>query len=72
MFNQKLAYVRGFLEAVDRLDDYLGKNLPFLLTTTTADQYYDEGSAGRCQAYDPFNRIGDGVLVGENHRYTIQ
>ena len=72
LYQQKLAYVRGFLEAVGRLEVWEGRNLGFLTTTVDANQYYDEGSAGRCAAYDPFNRFGDAVLVGANHRYTIQ
>eukprot|EP00966_Prymnesium_polylepis_P290417 6708415-Prymnesium_polylepis.1 len=72
LYQQKLSYVRVFLQAVGRLEDYKKKNLDFLETTETADQFYDEGSAGRCKAYDPFNRMGDSVLVGPNHRYTIQ
>ena len=72
LFQQKLAYVRGFLDAVGRREVWEGRNLGFLTTTIDANQFYDEGSAGRCSAYDPFNRIGDSVLVGPNHRYTIQ
>ena len=72
LYQQKLAFVRGFLESVGRLSYHLEKGHGFLYNTETADEYYDEGSEGRCKAYDPFNKLGDAVLVGGDHRYTIQ
>ena len=53
LYQQKLAYVREFLSSVDRLEHWTSQGLGFLKHTADAEQYYDEGSEGRCSAYDP-------------------
>jgi hypothetical protein len=78
LYQQKLAYVRGYLGAsgADRLQDYDYRattgSLGFLIPTTDAGQYYDEGANGRCAAYDPFNKMQLVANVGDAYRYTIQ
>ena len=68
LYQQKLAYVRGYLDATgaDRIEHYnsLAATLGFLVPTRDAAQYYDEGAAGRCSAYDPFNAISLAADVG--------
>ena len=53
LYQQKLAYVREFLSSVDRLEHWTSQGLGFLKHTADAEQYYDEGSEGRCAASDP-------------------
>ncbi len=72
LYQQKLAFVRGYLKAQGKLDYWDGTDLPFLAPTATPNQYYDEGFQGRCKAYDPFNKLQDAVDSGAAHRYTIQ
>lgn len=50
LYQQKLAYVRGYLGAsgADRLQEY--DKRAFLVPTHHAGMYYDEGAAGRCIA----------------------
>ena len=72
LYQQKLAFVRGYLTAQGTLPELEGKGYGFLKTTLNADQYYDEGADGRCAAYDPFNKFGNPSIVGQTHRYTIQ
>lgn len=71
LYQQKLAFVHGYLEAQGRLTEWETRGLAFLKGTSSASEYYDEGAGGRCSAYDPFNKLNnDGV--GLSHRYTIQ
>jgi len=72
LYQQKLAYVRGYLGAsgADRLQEY--DKRAFLVPTHHAGMYYDEGAAGRCAAYDPYNRMNLEADVGNRYLYTIQ
>lgn len=72
LYQQKLAYVRGYLKSMDRLKDWESRQLGFLAPTVDAGQFYDEGSEGRCAAYDPYNKRGLEAAVGGSHLYTIQ
>ena len=73
LFQQKLAFVRGYLKATGRLDVWKDKG--FMKTVEDGAAYYNEGADGRCAAYDPFNRMEDAQpndpLLGA-HVYTIQ
>ena len=73
LYQQKLAFVRGFLKTTGRLSVHEGKE--FFKTTKDGSAYYNEGADGRCAAYDPFNRMADALpndpLEGA-HVYTIQ
>ena len=71
LFQQKLAFVRGYLRSVGTLDLRESEGYAFLKATPSAAQYYDEGAEGRCAAYDPFNPRGNPALVLPSHRYTI-
>ena len=72
LYQQKLAYVREFLSSVDRLEHWASQGLAFLKHTADAEQYYDEGSEGRCSAYDPFNAVDEeGTTQTNAHKYTI-
>ena len=72
LYQQKLSYVREFLSSVDRLEHWAGQGLAFLKHTQDAAQFYDEGSSGRCAAYDPFNAVdAEGTSSTNAHRYTI-
>ena len=75
LYQQKLSYVRGYLEAVDALRVWEeGERMTFLKTTVDGKQFYDEGSNGRCSAYDPLNmrQTGrDGSTSTNAYVYTI-
>ena len=75
LYQQKLSYVRGYLEAVDALRVWEeGERMTFLKTTVDGKQFYDEGSNGRCSAYDPLNMRqtgSDGSTSTNAYVYTI-